>query len=157
MVKPKIILQDWEELSYFYNNLIWIDADARLNSYPKYFSELSLEEIDFSVFQMGSIARVTSGTIFIKLSPKMKSFVSEWEIACRNSKERKGDQHCLRKLIEGGTYKRLGIKYKSLPYSYCFIFDDTLRKLEPSIPQLKEDPVITHEQASRNRKNSETR
>lgn len=153
MLKPFIILKDWDQLSTKYKNLIWIDADARILQYPKYFMELSNDQIDFSVFQMGSIARVTSGTIFIKLTDKMKGFVQEWNEVCHITKDRKGDQQCLRVLIGSKVYSRLNIKYKPLPYSYCYIFDDTLRKLEPSIPKLTEEPIIRHEQASRNQKN----
>lgn len=157
MLKPKIILQDWDELSYFYKNLIWIDADARLTKYPKYFSELESEGRDFSIFQMGSFHRVTSGTIFIRLNEKMKSFVSQWENKCKTTTERKGDQHSLRQIIADGIYSTLMVNYKPLPYSYCYVFDDSLRKLSPSIPKLEGEPIVLHTQASRNRKNSETK
>lgn len=156
MLKPKIILSDWEELKYFYKNLIWIDADARINSYPKYFSELNDQQKDFSVFQMGSISRVTSGTIFIRLNDKMKEFVESWRDICQTTKQRLGDQQCLRELISKGIYQKLNINYKSLPYSYCYIFDDTLRKLEPKIEPLTGIPVVCHMQASRDRKNAKS-
>jgi len=156
MLKPSLILSAWGELKKSYKNLIWIDADARINSYPKYFSRLTEEERDFSVFQMGSLSRVTSGTIFIRISDKMESFVKEWNKLCQEAKNRKGDQQCLRDLIASGIYDYLKINYISLPYSYCYIFDDTLRKLEPKIEPLEEPSVICHMQASRDRKNAKS-
>jgi hypothetical protein len=154
MVKPKLILDAWDKLEENFYNLVWIDADARLEGYPKYFKELSDNEIDFSVFQMGAESRVTSGTIFIRLNSKMKEFVSRWNQLCETDKERKGDQHCLRKIIASGIYRQLGVGHKSLPYSYCYIFDDTLRKLAKNIKPLKEKPIIKHMQASRDKRNA---
>lgn len=153
MLKPKNILDIWDTASKQFKYIIWIDADARVLSYPKYFSTLIEEDIDFSVFQMGSISRVTSGTIFIKLSDKMREFVEAWLKICQTSKERRGDQHSLRQLIASDIYQIKKIKYTSLPYSYCYVFDDTLRKLEPTIAPLTGEPVIRHEQASRDKRN----
>lgn len=154
MLKPQLLLSVWKELSLFYKNLIWIDADARIMLPPKYFSELSNDNIDFSVFQMGSISRVTSGTIFIKMTEAMRIFINEWKNLCEVTDDRKGDQQCLRNLISCGMYDKLNIKYKPLPYAYCYIFDDVLRKLEPNIPPLTESPVVVHMQASRDRNNA---
>jgi len=39
-----------------------------------------------------------------------------------------------------------------LPYSYCYVFDDSLRNLAPEIPPLEGDAVIVHTQASRKNK-----
>jgi hypothetical protein len=156
MLKPKLILQNWDGLSYFYKNLIWIDADARIESFPKYFIELDKQQIDFSIFRMGAFSRVTSGTIFFRLNDKMKEFVTIWNKECLESKERNGDQHCLRNIIAKGIYGKLKVLHKDLPYSYCYVYDDSLRRLSKDIPKLKGNPVIKHMQASRDRNNAKS-
>jgi hypothetical protein len=152
MLKPTLILRDWSFLSKVYESLVWVDADARIKSYPDVFDKFIQEDIDFSVFQMGSISRVTSGTIFMRLTDKVKKFVMLWQRLCDIQKTPIGDQKELRELISKGFYSTLNIKYKALPYSYCYIFDDTLKRLEPKIPSLVGEPVILHMQESRNQK-----
>jgi len=135
------------------SNIVWIDADARIKSYPHIFDEYENDGIDFSVFQMGSQKRVTSGTIFMRNVPKVREFIHDWRLECRQCMDRIGDQHCLRKLIKREGYKKYDIKYRSLPYSYCYIFDDSLRRLAPNIPPLEGEPVVVHTQASRKYRN----
>lgn len=147
MLKPSLILKAMDKCKT--EVLVWVDADARIKSYPTFFDELEKEKIDFSVFQMGSQSRITSGTIFMRVCPKIRTLLEAWAWMCKTSKERLGDQHELRKVIKRGAYKQIGLKYKALPYSYCFIFDDSLRNLSPSISPLEGDPVILHTQASR--------
>lgn len=147
MIKPKMILTMMKKLKE--DCLIWLDADARIRIYPHFFRKLDQEGYDFSVFQMGKKSRITSGTIFLRNNKKVQSFVKRWKDICETTKDRRGDQHCLRELIKRESYKKYNIKYISLPYSYCYIFDDSLRTLAPSIKPLDEDPVIVHTQASR--------
>jgi hypothetical protein len=154
MLKPFLLLGVLEKIKD-YKNLIWIDADARLLSYPTYFGELDRTNVDLALFQMGSRTRVASGTIFIKNNNNMKIFLEKWWALCKNDKVRSGDQKCLRDLLKTKVCNELKIKYSNMPYSYCYIYDDTLRKLEPSIPKLNDTPVICHMQASRDKKNAQ--
>jgi len=154
MRKPYMILRAWDEIPT--KAIVWVDADARIKKYPSYFDELYLDNIDFSVFQMGSQSRITSGTIYMKKSPHVKKFIERWWELCQIDKERLGDQHTLRKLIKNEGYAKYNIKYRPLPYEYCYIYDDSLRKLAPNInPILNEDVVVLHTQASRKVKKSE--
>lgn len=152
MLKPKLIIELLEKNKSKFKNIVWVDADARIMSEPKYFMQLSKEQIDFSVFQMGSMSRVTSGTIFIKNKENVIKFITEWKTRCSTDLERRGDQHILRKLIKDNGYQKYKIIFKSLPYSYCYVFDDSLRKLAPNIKSIEGLPVIKHMQASRKNK-----
>ena len=147
MIKPKIILKGLSSSKH--DCMIWIDADARLKSYPSLFDKLDQLGVDFAVFQMGSKSRITSGTIFMRNNKRVKAFIKDWMLLCKNTTIRLGDQHCLRDLINMGGYNTHKIVYKPLPYSYCFIFDDSLRQLAPHIPPLQGNPVVVHTQASR--------
>jgi len=147
MIKPKVILKALQTTKY--DCLVWIDADGRLKSYPSLFDKFDKNGVNFGVFQMGSKSRITSGTIFMRNNNRVRAFVQDWEELCRISHERLGDQHCLRALIDMNGYKIYKIKYKPLPYSYCYIYDDSLRQLAPKIPKLEGEPVILHTQASR--------
>jgi len=151
MLKPKMILKALERTDY--DCLVWVDADARMQLYPYFFEKLDRDGTDFSVFQMGSKSRVTSGTIFMRNNDKVKEFVSQWMHVAEKSKERLGDQHALRHLIKKCGYKKFNIKYKPLPYTYCYIFDDSLRHLAPNIKPLNGPAVILHTQASRKYRN----
>ena len=153
MLKPSIILSELLRAKDEFDCIVWVDADARINSYPQVFADYDKEGIDFSVFQMGSRSRITSGTIFMRNNSSVQNFLRDWCTECYMSEERLGDQHSLRSLIRKKGYERYNINYKALPYSYCYIFDDSLRLLSPEIPPLKSDPVIVHTQASRKYRN----
>jgi hypothetical protein len=157
MKKPSILLECMDKLQDKYPTMVWVDADARINEYPSLFEEFDITGVDFSVLQIGGISRVLSGTVFMRLNQKIKILLYEWEKQCLTSSERLGDQKALRDIITNQFYSFLGIFFKSLPYSYCYIFDDTVRKISSSVPPLSGEPIIVHTQASRRAKHVYTK
>jgi hypothetical protein len=148
MMKPSNILSFMEHTDV--EAVWWLDADAELLNHPQFFWCV-LEEKDFAVFSMGSRSRVCSGTLGFKNTPKVRDFVTEWAEECEKCKDRIGDQHCLRKLIKNGGYERHKICRSSLPYSYCYVFDGSLEKLQPKLKK-PEKIVVLHKQSSRKAK-----
>jgi hypothetical protein len=145
MMKPSNILSFMEHTDA--DHIWWVDADAELRDYPQYFSS-ALEDKDFAVFKMGGRSRVCSGTLGFRNCSKVKSFLEDWITQCKVCKDRIGDQHCLRKLIKSGGYERYKIRTFSLPYSYCYVFDGSLEKLQPKLKKPKRI-VVLHKQSSR--------
>lgn len=147
MFKPQLILEFMEQTKY--EAVIWIDADGVVKQYPQLFLQYLSDKVDFSVFRMGSRSRVTSGTIYLANNDRVKSFVSKWQEFCEKTKQPLGDQDCLRRIIKKGYVSEFELHREDLPYSYCYVFDDSLRMMSNEIPPLETSPVIIHNQASR--------
>jgi hypothetical protein len=147
MHKPKLILEFMEKTKY--DAVVWVDADGVFKEYPQLFVQYLSDKVDFAVFRMGSRYRVTSGTIYLANNDRVKSFVNTWKEFCEGTKKPLGDQACLRKIIKKGYVSEYQLKREDLPYSYCYVFDDSLRMLSDEIEPLQTSPVIIHNQASR--------
>lgn len=147
MYKPQLILEFMEQTKY--ESIVWIDADGILKSYPQLFLQYLSDKVDLSVFRMGSQSRVTSGTIYLSNNDRVKSFVDIWKTFCEKTTKPLGDQDCLRRILKKGYDKKFELKREDLPYSYCYVFDDSLRTIAPNIDPLDTSPVIIHNQASR--------
>ena len=152
-LKPRIIKKALEE---FKEDIIWIDADATIEAYPKLFDKLSSDGLvdlathwlswethygrpdDVGKFEM------LDGTVFFKNNEKMKAFIDRW------IKEQGTNDHqkVLAKILESKTHDLNVYNYGR---EYCYI--KNLPNGNEPVITLKE-PIIVHYQASRNAKKS---
>lgn len=147
--KPKLIYQFMKKTNKSY--VFWVDSDAVFMKYPTLFDEIAEKrENSISTFSMGSRSRVCSGTVGFYNSLEVGYFISDWLSLCEHDKQPIGDQKCLRELIKSGGTDRYMLKINRLPYEYCYVFDGSLRLLQPELPKLPKDRiVIQHKQYSR--------
>lgn len=128
--KPKIIL---EMLSRFpEEDLVYLDVDARIRSYPRLFQSIPRDTTIGVHFR--ETKELLSGTIYLRNSPECQRLVQLWlveQITNPNEWDQKTLQHVL---------EREKFRIHQLPPTYCQIFD-TMKGPEP--------PVIEHFQASR--------
>ena len=116
-------------------NIIWIDADAVINSFPGLF--MNIDEDISARYRKGDYARLMSGTVFIKNNEKARTTVDIW-VNIQKKDRRMWDQKCLEKAIEKCKHD-IDLRVLDLPVRYCRVFDregDT-------------EAVIEHFQASR--------
>jgi len=145
--KPLSILRTMEKFPSY--NIIVLDADSEVLSYPKLFNEIP-EDVDIAFHTLNwdfwyknnsHIMEVLSGTMFIRNSEKMRDFVREWYVRAETAQE--WEQKVLAKLLEE---RKESIKIFPLPLNYCWI---------SSLPDGKEpyikcdNIVIKHNAASR--------
>jgi len=140
-------------LNQFSQNLVFIDADATINSDPILFKELSNnKDIDFAYHNLSWEAHYgrngdkgkfefLSGTLYLANNDKVKALVAEW---IRNTKI-----HCPEQRALQIAMKEFDLNCYELPREYCYI-TDTPRGKAPAQPLFK--PIISHFQASRGRK-----
>jgi hypothetical protein len=123
------------------HSIIYVDADAIICRYPKYFDKLDQESnvniavhvLDHTKFRRKHCApEMLSGTIFLKNTPETNQIVDEWITECA-ANPKLWDQRALATVLRHH-------KYHLLPAEYCMIFD-----YMSSI----ENPVVKHFQASR--------
>lgn len=132
--KAEIILRAMDDFHDY--NIVWIDADAVIESYPTLFDKL--DRYDIAYYYSNSKKELRSGTLWIKNNYKMKIFVSSW-IKLNKSND-VWEQRNLETIIKNNPVKTF-----LLPVSYCKIFDNQ-DDLQES------DSVIVHYQASRKTK-----
>ena len=131
MVKSQIIfaammLQD--------KDVVWIDADAEIKSYPLLFDRLA-DECDIA-FRMHRGVELLSGTLYIKNNEIMLQLVRDWS----NVKDVNWDQRILQELVENQYKNKIVIR--PLPEEYV--------KINPKNSSFdKLDCVIGHKQMSR--------
>jgi hypothetical protein len=145
--KPLTILHTMEKYPSY--NIVSLDADSEVLSYPKLFNEIP-EDVDIAFHTLNwdfwyknnsHVMEVLSGTIFIRNNEKMGEFVKEWYLRAETVCE--WEQKVLAKLLEE---RKECIKVFPLPLEYCYI---------SSLPDGKEphikcdNVVIKHNQASR--------
>lgn len=119
------------------HDIVWIDCDAFVHSYPAIFEQL---DADFAAhFRNWEYGRneLLSGTVFFKNNPLMHKVVDEW-IGINKHHPNKWDQKNLQRVISRHDHM---VRIYRLPKRFCLIHDD------PSAHKV--DPVITHYQASR--------
>jgi hypothetical protein len=117
--------------------LLWLDADARVRSLPGLLETVE-EPIAYHTFQG---LYPLSGTVLLNPGPWRRPFLEEWLAEVTRDPGQK-DQVALGKVV-----KRLGLRRRELPETYCWIYDTMLKKrvADPTLAS----PVIEHLQASR--------
>ena len=126
--------------------LVWIDADAKIESYPKLFYEIpkeydiGLHTLDWKEQYGKEGSELLSGTIFLRNNEKVERLVKLWK---KSAEENPGltDQRALKKII-----KNLDVKIYELPREYCYIPINPNGK--PSVVKI-DNPIITQWQISR--------
>jgi hypothetical protein len=143
-----------ECLEKFTENLVWIDCDATINSYPIYFNQLDNSSIDFAYHLLSwelhygrpqdkNKFQFASGTLYFKNNKKTKQLIDKW---IEYSKNIQPDQ----KSLENAISMLSSLNTMILPREYCYI--ETLpngNKPNNSI----NNPIISHFQSSRNKTN----
>lgn len=131
-LKPIFIQSMMEEFPD--ENIIYVDADARIRQFPTLFDDF---DGDIGVhYHRGQ--ELLSGTIFLRNNAKVRKLVDRWVNQQRSTPD-VWDQKVLDRVIKADA-KTLGIKVTNLPPTYTQIFD-TMKHLG--------QPVIEHFQASR--------
>ena len=127
-------------------NIVFIDADAKINNYPELFDNIPKEYLigihylDWDKWYKNGnkIKELLTGTIYLKNCEETKELINNW---IKETRENKPQQKTLQKLIE---IEDLNI-YK-LPLEYCYIVN-LPNGQEPHIKI--ENPIISHYQISR--------
>lgn len=127
-------------------DIVFIDADAVVQKYPKLFTRLSRERKEtisahFFDYQpeSGIKDELLSGTLWIRNNKRGKELIAKWhEIALQNPKTI--HQRCLKFALD-----ETGIKPYRHPFEYTYIWDYPMGK--------ETEPVIEHFQASRKHRN----
>jgi hypothetical protein len=112
--------------------LVWLDADATVESTPTLFGEIDPEKFDIAVHFKG--VELLSGTVWLSGGPGSVKLVEAW-MKLDDEKPLVFDQVNLRTVVDRG-----GFKVFRLPKEYTFIFD--LMKTDGQV-------VVLHHQASR--------
>lgn len=127
-------------------SIVYVDVDAEFLSYPSYFDELDLLDVNIAVHVLDhskyrrkqAPPEMLSGTIFLKNNGKVRVILQEWITECTRD-PRLWDQRALATVLKNH-------EYSLLPESYTVIFD--------YMSSVK-NPVIKHYQASREFRNKE--
>ncbi len=120
------------------DDVVWIDADARMQRYPELFDDFKYH---IGVHHLKGI-ELLSGTIYLKNSDKVKHILREWIDVNKEFPNEWDQKNLMAALLRSRECWGPGVLY-NLPPEYCCIFD-TMREDDPGI-----DPVIEHFQASR--------
>ena len=143
--KSKFLLEKLK----LYNEVVYIDVDAKIMSYPKLFFEIK-DKCDFAAHYLNwndfygykqhpPVKELLTGTLFLKYTPEIERLCKEWyDIA---SKTHEWEQKVLQRIINN-----YNIRIFELPIEYCYI----ATKPNGEKPNIKVDnPVIIHYQKSR--------
>jgi len=145
--KPRII----RELLEKHDKLVFLDADATVEQYPKLFDEIpeqydiAFHTLNWNEFygykQTGTVLELLSGTMYFRNRPKVKTLCDAWyEKAVKSSM---WEQKVLQEII-----KDFKLKTYALPIEYCAIVrSKNFLNLSPI-----KNPVILHHQKSREMK-----
>lgn len=136
-------------LNQFSQNLIFIDADATINSDPILFKELSNKEIDFGYHNLSwethycrpndkGKFEFLSGTLYFANNDKVKLMVLEW---IRNTQIYAPEQKALKVAVNDTKNLRIF----EFPREYCYINSKPRGELTNPL----NNPIITHYQAHR--------
>lgn len=140
--KPKFLLKCLENLE---NDIVFIDSDATINSYPELFysipEDLGVHYLDWeSHYGRESdkgILECLTGTLFLRNNDKIKSFLKEW---IKETKNFVWEQKAFEKVL-----KFTSIEYYLLPREYCYLVSTPWGN--PAQPLT--NPIISHYQMSR--------
>lgn len=134
--KAQVILDAMERVGWGVN-VVWLDADAEVVSYPKLFGELMC---DFAFHAREPAFNLSSGTMFFANRHAGRALVEHWRNALQKAVGAKSRQTEQQILQNGVIPFHDSLKLQHLPLSYSTIFDG---------PQPDEPVVIRHHQASR--------
>jgi hypothetical protein len=134
-------------------NIVLLDADSRIFSYPIIFDNIPIEFdigafiLDRNVWYNNDYGdqryEFLSGTLFIRNSAVSHYLVKEWENRCKDTGE--WEQKILAKVL-----KERNVPIFKLPMAYCYITSLP----DGSSPNIVcENPVICHYQMSRKYRN----
>ena len=139
--KPRVI----GELLEKYDRLVFLDADATLQSYPGLFNtipdeyDIAFHRLNWNTFyghtKQPPIMELLSGTMFFRNRPEVKALCKAWYEDAK--KTHIWEQKVLERVI-----KSFNVKVYDLPIEYCSIKN-------PRSPLVVENPVIVHHQKSR--------
>ena len=123
-----------KKLLEYKHPLVWLDADAEVVKYPKYFDVIE-EDVGLHVKDFD---KLQTGTMYFKYKPNVLELL---DVCIRNSKvePKIPDGRHFHGAIRS-RYLRGWLTMFTLPYSYYYIFD---------LYSKWKDPVIKHYQASR--------
>ena len=146
--KPTFIL---EMLEKHKEDVVFLDADATIEQYPKLFFEIPNEYniachwLDWYKFWKNtegeSKRHLLSGTMMIRYNLETVDYIKKWIDACKNSTQ--WEQRILQQIIEKDNYKTY-----NLPIEYCAIKKENR--------DLIDNAVIVHHQVSRQYRNKIT-
>ena len=146
--KSKVIMEALETLPE--KDIVFLDADAVVNSYPTLFDELSGNgkyDIAFHRFKQSRIepkGELLSGTLWFQNNDMAEYLVDYWhDLALKNPHTR--HQKCLDLAIRQILYMGKHLRIYELPFEYACIFDHPARKGKAA--------VIEQFQASRRLRN----
>lgn len=144
--KPYYILKALNEMPDY--DIVFLDADARVERYPSLFAEIP-DYFDLAVHfldrnkwygHQDNVMELLSGTMFLRNNERIKDLVYHWKDEAERTQE--WEQKVLQRVLK----QHIDVNVYELPLSYCYI--NTLPNgLEPPI-KIKE-PVIVHYQVSR--------
>jgi hypothetical protein len=120
-------------------SVVWVDADAEINTFPMLFDGLTCDVGVYYHLRLNGTPELLSGTIFFKNNNRVRTVLVKWaemNKATQYQKMNKSDQINLQQILKNLDGD---IDIKSLPESYTHVFDR----------QSVGNPVITHHQASR--------
>ena len=136
-----------EQLKTTKKDLVFIDCDATINSYPELFNNIP-EEFDIGVHTLDPLLlfghnkikpHIASGTLYIKNSERIFSLIDKWISFLPHVR---WEQMALEKALNSMPE----IKIYNLPREYCYI----VNKPNGTLPHTPLDnPVINHFQKSR--------
>lgn len=145
--KPKIILDLFNILK---DNvcLVFLDADATIEQYPKLFEEIP-EEYDIAFhyldwatwygYKDSKVKELLTGTMFFRNNDKTRELCLEWH--CESVKTTEWEQKVLQRILS-----KYDLKIYELPIEYCYI--KTLPNGNEPLVKIN-NPVIIHHQLSR--------
>ena len=132
-------------------DVVYLDADAEILSYPTLFTALP-DSVDLAVHFLdwgkhyghthGKLELLT-GTLFARFNDRVMGLLEEWDRACKKAGEEALEQDVLQGLLQTSPWKD-AIQVHPLPAEYCSVVT-----YDGKIPGYVVDPVILHHQASR--------
>jgi len=130
-------------------SVVFLDADATIEQYPKLFSylykyDISYHELDWTLqwrSSAGTRKEILSGTLYLNYNEKILHFLDEW--IKENNKSLTWEQKNMQEVLKRKT---IDLKAYPLPYEYIVIPRHN-GQIPPHIK--KEDVVILHHQKSR--------